>query len=181
MCHRKYTQRAHTFYFSSLYRFQRRRGMRETGKLTWRGWFRGLWLTHCTGRRRWRCPGSMSSARLETFACWCGWSCTRVPSCTPPSSSLLWKMETRRETSAGCCNYAYPIGPSRGYGIVTCYRQYLRVRRPAIFTRAWPAATLRAPQRRDSCFAASRDNRSIIHTRNECEHACWTMALLPRC
>lgn len=29
-------------------------------------------------------------------------------------------------------------------GVVTCYRQYLRVRRPAIFTRAWPAATLRA-------------------------------------
>lgn len=69
--------------------------------------------------------------------------------------------------------------PEQGYGIVTCYRQYLRVRRPAIFTRAWPTATLRAPQRRDSCFAASRDNRSIIHTRNECEHACWTMAPPP--
>ena len=50
-----------------------------------------------------------------------------------------------REASAGRCNYAYPIGSNQGDGVVTCYRQYLRVRRPAIFTRAWPAATLRAP------------------------------------
>lgn len=33
-------------------------------------------------------------------------------------------------------NYVYPIGFAKGDGAVTCYRQYLRVRRPMIFTRA---------------------------------------------
>lgn len=44
---------------------------------------------------------------------------------------------------------------------VTCYRQYLRVRRPAIFTRAWVAtlrpATSDQRRRRELCFLASRN------------------------
>ena len=58
----------------------------------------------------------------------------------------------------------------QGDGVVTCYRQYLRVRRPAIFTRAWPAATLRAPNHALGLVFPGFQGQPFDHSRTHTDH-----------